>query len=210
MNAPRADVAEETESDLGGADRIGKGARTRLRILDAGARVLRTKGYAATRLADIAEVAGLQTGSLAFHFPSKADLLEQVLRHGFDTGLVNVQAAVDREGAEASPIQRIESAVRAHLDALEERTDYAPALLRTMDQFPAEARYRLRDVDREYVGYWAELLADGQRAGAVPEDLDAAVLARLVLGAMNATLGSPGLVPRAELARTVLRMVGLR
>jgi AcrR family transcriptional regulator len=190
--------------------RLTKGARTRLRILDAGARVLRTKGYAATRLSDIAEVAGLQTGSLAFHFRSKVDLLEEVLRHGFEAGLENVRGVVDRRGAGADPADRITAAVRAHLTALEERTDYAPALLRTMDQFPAEMRHRLRGLDRDYVGYWRELLVAAQSAGQMPVDLDPAILARLVLGALNATLGRPDIAPRDQVVHTVRRMLNLR
>jgi AcrR family transcriptional regulator len=207
----RSDELHELGDAAGDAgERLTKGARTRLRILDAGARVLRTKGYAATRLSDIAEVAGLQTGSLAFHFRSKVELLEEVLRHGFEAGLDNVRSVVDRQGADADPADRIAAAVRAHLTALEERTDYAPALLRTMDQFPAEMRHRLRDLDRGYVGYWRELVEAAQRAGQMPLDLEPAIIARLVLGALNATLGRPDIGPRDHLVRTVLRMLNLR
>ena len=188
---------------------MGKGARTRLRILDAGAHVLRTKGFAETRLSDIAEVAGLQTGSLSFHFPSKTALLEEVLRHGFEAGLEVVRGAADSMGANPSAAVRVTAAVEAHLAALEERTDYAPALLRTMDQFPPEIRHRLRDLDQGYVGYWRELLEAAQTEGAMPADLDAALMVRLVLGAMNATLGRPRIAPRERVVRTVQRMLGL-
>ncbi|HZZ51927.1 MAG TPA: TetR/AcrR family transcriptional regulator [Pseudonocardia sp.] len=190
-------------------ERLSKGARTRLRILDAGAHVLRTRGYAETRLSDIAEVAGLQTGSLAFHFPSKTELLEEVLRHGFEAGLDMVRSKVEALGPDADPVSRLGAAVSAHLTALEERADYAPALLRTMDQFPPENRHRLRDLDHGYVGYWRELLEAAQTAGQVPGDLDPAVLSRLVLGAMNSTLGQPGLAPRGKVTHTILRMLGL-
>lgn len=189
--------------------RLSKGARTRLRILDAGARVLRTRGYAATRLSDIAEVADLQTGSLAFHFRSKSELLEEVLRHGFQAGLAEVRGAVEALGPDAAPADRVAAAVRAHLAALEERKDYAPALLRTMDQFPGAMRHRLREFDHGYVGYWRELLSDAQRAGQMPAGSDAALLARLVLGAMNATLGRPDVGPRERVVATVLSMLGV-
>lgn len=194
--------------DVGG--RLSKGARTRLRILDAGARVLRTKGFAATRLSDIAEVAGLQTGSLAFHFPSKDALLEEVLRHGFDAGLEFVRGAVEALGPDVTESARVEAAMRAHLDALDDRNDYASALLRTMDQFPAEMRHRLRDLDREYVGFWRVLLERAQRAGEMPTGLDAALLSRLTLGALNAALGRPDIAPRDQLVHSLLTMLHLR
>lgn len=188
---------------------LSKGARTRLRILDAGARVLRRNGYSETRLADIAEVAGLQTGSLAFHFPSKDELLREVLRHGMAVGLAQCRAAVDALGPGAGPERRIVAAMHAHLDGMDDRNDYAPAVLRSFAQFPARERQRFRDLDTAYLDFWRELLVDAQRSGLIATDLDAALLVRLLLGAMNATLGLPDLAPRQRLVATLTSMLGL-
>ncbi len=201
--------AEPTGAEPTGAE-LRKGARTRLRILDAGARVLRINGYAATRLADIAEVAGLRKGSLAFHFSSKTELLEEVVRHGFENGLNEVRGRVEALGANAGPAERLRVAIGVHLRELEERVDYAPAMLRSMDQFPAEVRHRLRDVDHGYVGYWVELVTAAQRSGQPPADEDPVLLVRLALGALNATLDRPVLEPRDQIVRAVCRLLGLR
>ncbi len=187
-----------------------KGARTRLRILDAAARVLREKGYAATRLSDIAEVAGLQTGSLAFHFRSKNELIDEVLRHGMTAGLAGVRRSVDRLGPDATPAVRIEAAVHAHLDGLAARNDYAPAVLRLVDQLPADTRRRFRPTERAYIGYWRDLLTAAREAGELPADLDTALLTRLLLGAMNANLGRADAGPRGRLSTAILFMIGLR
>ena len=56
-----------------------KSARTRRRILDAGASAFRRDGYAAVKLKDIATLAGLQAGSLYYHFRSKEEIVEEVL-----------------------------------------------------------------------------------------------------------------------------------
>jgi len=45
-------------------DQESKSARTRKRILDAAAYVLSRKGYAGTRLSDVAELAKLQTPAI--------------------------------------------------------------------------------------------------------------------------------------------------
>jgi AcrR family transcriptional regulator len=181
-----------------------------LRILDAAAQVLREKGYAATRLSDIAEVAGLQTGSLAFHFPAKGQLLDEVVRHGLTVGLGQVREAAEGVGADASPTERITAAIHAHLDGLDDRNDFAPAILRMMDQFPPEARHRLRDIHQAYVAQWNGLLEGARRAGAMPTDTDTALLTRLILGAMNTTLGRTDTGPRERLVSTLLSMLGLR
>jgi AcrR family transcriptional regulator len=189
--------------------RLTKGARTRLRILDAAAHVLRERGYAGTRLSDIAEVAGLQTGSLAFHFPSKDDLIDEVLRHGMAEGLGHVRATVDSLPPDAGPAARITAAVNAHLDGLDDRNDYAVAMLRMLNQFSPETRRRFRDADQAYVGYWLVLVDGARAAGVIPAQLDTRLLVRLLLGAMNATLDRPDAEPREHLVATILFMIGL-
>jgi len=47
---------------------------SKTKLLDAALNVIRTKGYAATRIEDICEVAGLTKGSFFHHFKSKEDL----------------------------------------------------------------------------------------------------------------------------------------
>ena len=56
-----------------------KSARTRERILDAAAHVLSRKGYAGTRLTDVADQAGLQAPAIYYYFPSREDLIEEVM-----------------------------------------------------------------------------------------------------------------------------------
>jgi len=47
---------------------------SKTKILDAALQVIRTKGYSATRVEDVCEVAGLTKGSFFHHFKSKEDL----------------------------------------------------------------------------------------------------------------------------------------
>lgn len=47
---------------------------SKAKFLDAALQVIRTKGYSATRIEDICEVAGLTKGSFFHHFESKEDL----------------------------------------------------------------------------------------------------------------------------------------
>ena len=66
-------TAEETSS---------KSARTRERILDAAAHVLSRKGYAGTRLSDVADQAEIQAPAIYYYFPSRDDLIEEVMWSG--------------------------------------------------------------------------------------------------------------------------------
>jgi AcrR family transcriptional regulator len=59
-------------------------ARTEARreaIVDAAVRLFATKGYRATSVAEVADAVGITDAGLLYHFPSKSDLLLEVLRH---------------------------------------------------------------------------------------------------------------------------------
>jgi hypothetical protein len=59
------------------------------------------------------------------------------------------------------------------------------------------------------VAQWHGLLEDARLAGAMPADTDTALLTRLILGAMNATLGRTDTGPRERLVTAVLAMLRL-
>lgn len=167
------------------ARRGGKGVATRARILDSAALVLRTKGYAGTRLADVAAVADTQAGSLYYHFPSREALVEEVLRVGQERTSGFVRRRVASLPAEASDLDRLREAVSAHLDAVLHSGDYAAATVRIMGQIPEQIRSRRRHEQREYSELWRALIDNAYSAGEMRTDLDRSALRMLLLGAMN-------------------------
>ncbi len=56
--------------------------RTRVRILDAAAKVFRARGFAAGSVDDVMAEAGLTAGGFYAHFESKEALLAEVFKHG--------------------------------------------------------------------------------------------------------------------------------
>jgi AcrR family transcriptional regulator len=58
-----------------------KSRRTRSRILDQAARLVREMGYANANNAVIAEAAGLTRGALLYHFPTRESLIEGLVEH---------------------------------------------------------------------------------------------------------------------------------
>ncbi len=51
---------------------------TRERILDASRRIFNEKGYAGTKLAEIAESVGISLGNLTYHFPTKREIVAEL------------------------------------------------------------------------------------------------------------------------------------
>ena len=138
----RAPVERETKSD-----------RTRARILDAAATVFSEQGYGA-RLSDIAERAGMKTGSLYYHFASREDLVAAVLHGGIETSFEHVRRAVDALGAGALPIERLAAAIRAHTLSILEISSYASARARIVGQVPPSVATAHQRDQRAYGAYW--------------------------------------------------------
>ncbi|MGI9053028.1 MAG: TetR/AcrR family transcriptional regulator [Ilumatobacteraceae bacterium] len=163
-----------------------KSARTRARILDAAASVFRTQGYAA-RLSDIAERAGIQTGSLYYHFGSREELVAEILRLGIENAWNHVRAAVDALPSDTSPLERLATAIRAHTMAVLELSDYASAQTRIVGQVPPALASAHRREQRRYGIYWSGLLEAASEAGELAADLDLFTARMLAFGAMNWT-----------------------
>jgi AcrR family transcriptional regulator len=158
---------------------------TRERILDATAQILSVKGFSGTRLSDVAEVAGLQAPAIYYHFPSREDLIEEVVRLGMVTAREHVTAALDELPASVGPMERITVAVEAHLRSVIELSDYTTAAIRNAGQLPSDMRSRLIKEQTEYGKVWHSLFEDAAKAGEIPSDMDLFAARMLVIGALN-------------------------
>lgn len=162
-----------------------KSARTRQRILDAAAHVLSRQGYAGTRLTDVAEEAQLQAPAIYYYFPSREDLIEEVMWSGITHMAEHVQGQLDALPAEASPMDRIEAAMEAHLRYELEISDYTTAAIRNAGQIPDEIRVRYDVEVNRYGDVWRKLFQNAKRDGALRPELDQRAARMLVLGALN-------------------------
>jgi len=171
----------------GPGEKPTKSARSRQRILDAAARVFREQGYATARLSDIAEAAGMQTGSLYYHFDSREALVDEVLALGITTAWGHVREAIDALPEDASPLDRLATAIRAQIAAVLEISDYASAQVRIVGQVPRDVYRRHVSDQNRYGAYWNEMIEAAIASGDLRDDLDPYVVRMLLFGAMNWT-----------------------
>jgi AcrR family transcriptional regulator len=145
-------------------------------------------GWAAASMHDVARRAGVATGSLYRHFPSKGDLLAEVFAaaSGREQALV-AEIAADTTRA---PLERLADAVRAFA----RRAATAPTLayaLMAEPVDPAVEAARLAS-KRGYQAIFAELLEAAVAGGDIPP-LDAPLAAAAIVGALQeAQLGPLG------------------
>lgn len=155
------------------------------RILAAAAVVFRDRGYAGTRLADVAAAANIQTGSMYHYFSSREDLVTQLVLAAWDQTNSLVRGSVAELPADAGASQRFATAVIAHLLSVLHEGAYTSALVRILSQVPAGVRERTVGRQREYVQYWRELLQEAISAGEIRGDLDVSVTVMMLHGTLN-------------------------
>ena len=151
----------------------------RERILEAAATLFVGSGYAETSLRDIAATAGMKAGSVYYHFSSKDEIIEQVLREG----MLAVERAFDdavEAGDGLAPEARLRLHVAAHLAALFGHGAFTAAHVTMFHTVPDEVRDVVVPLRDAYEARWGALLDELAPGVASPS------IARLMLlGAMN-------------------------
>jgi AcrR family transcriptional regulator len=153
----------------------------RLRIMVATAQLVARDGYGATRIADIASLAGVSRSTFYELFRDKEQLFLACYQAGEDAQRARVQAALANDADAAG---RLRAGVLAYLEGLEMDEDFAQAFFVDAQVATPAIRERFVAVQAGYV----ELLQDWHAgAGAehpgladVPADLWTAVVAGIV------------------------------
>lgn len=177
-----------TETDRLTMQPGAKADATRDRILREAARLFRDQGYAAVSLRGLAAAAGMKAGSLYYHFGSKEEIVAEILDAGILAVDAAVRAALGDLPADAPAARRLRAAIRAHLFALLEHSDFTSANVRIFGQVPEAVQVANRPARRRYEALWDGLLADLQARGELRPDADLHAFRLLLIGALNATL----------------------
>lgn len=156
----------------------------RRQILDAAAALLR-QGYDATTTREIASRVGIKAGSIYHHFASKDDIVGTVVNEGVRVVHDAVTAALEARGPSASPRERMQAAIKAHLRASLEHSDYTSASIRAFAFLPAAVQEGCRVERRRYEEIWRELVAEAAAAGLLAPAVSQDSVRLLLLGAVN-------------------------
>jgi len=162
-----------------------KSARTRARILDAAAAVLSDKGFAGMRMSDVADYADMHVPGIYYYFPSREDLVEEVMSAGLAAMSENLTEVLSATPDGTPSMERIMIAVEAHLRHELELSAYTTASIRNGGQLPPELRERHRQEEIRYGAIWRDLITNAVDDGEARADLDVFVTQMLVLGALN-------------------------
>ncbi|WP_338889060.1 TetR/AcrR family transcriptional regulator [Rhodococcus sovatensis] len=158
----------------------------RTELLAIAARLFAQRGYAQTTVRDIADEAGILSGSLYHHFDSKEAMLTEIL-HQFMGDLCETFAGVVAESPSARAA--FEGLVRASFQRIHELPDPVALYQNESGLFMSAAEFRfVADASREVERIWRGVLDSGRDAGDFRPDLDTGVVYRFVQDAVWSTV----------------------
>jgi len=151
-------------------------------IIELAAKLFCERGYAATSIRDIGEAMGTTSAALYYHFKNKEELLLEVMR----AGLSAIEQEVKNVAESESDIKdKINAALKAHLKISLTHQDFAVVILQSARNLSAEAQEEIIRSRASYEALWNGLFAEGIKAGVLRDDLEPALLRKLIFGALN-------------------------
>lgn len=160
-------------------------AETRERIVDAALAQVADGGYASAGVQAVATRAGVATGSVYRHFPSKADLFGEVFRLQATQELDVLEEVVSGNGP-------VRERLAAGTEVLARRALASPTLAYSQIAEPVEQEVEAERLvlRRGYRDAFARLLREGVESGEL-EALDAETYGAAILGALSEALVGP-------------------
>ena len=167
----------------------------RRRILAAAVDVLRDRGYAGTRVADIADAAGTSSGLVLYHFQSLEGALGEALTGLEDEFYASLEQDLEATVGPRERLRRMAWLAAGSGPAVGDWALWLEIWVRALRHEPARATRE--QLDRRWRGVLRQAIEDGVRAGAFhPADVDETTvrLASLMDGlAIQLALGDPGM-----------------
>jgi AcrR family transcriptional regulator len=175
--APGTGKAAATAAGPGTVDGTLRSGR-RAHMLVLAAELFAQKGYRATTVREIADAAGILSGSLYHHFDSKESIGDEILSGFINQVLANYRAAV---ASAANPRAALEQIVRSTSHTLSQHRAALAMLQHDWNYFATHPRFAylpkaLREIER----IWITQLELGKQAGLFRPDLDAKLTYRLL------------------------------
>lgn len=182
-------MTRQTEDTRIVNDDLSKSERTRKAILAAAARLFRYEGYHATTIRDIAQEAGIEAGSIYYHFQSKDKILSEVLELGVRQLYEKVSEIVGSAARSSEGFRKtFELLIETHLTYLLTDSDFTSANIRNYPMLSDKTRAPHRELRASYAGAWGRFLNDAKRAGHLRNDISTTVMRQFILSAMNWTV----------------------
>lgn len=153
-------------------------ATRRDELLELAATMFAERGLRATTVRDIADAAGILSGSLYHHFSSKEEMVDEVLRGFLDWLFDRYQQIID---SEPNPLERFKELFMASFDAIEHHHAEVVIYQDEAKRLSGQSRFEYVDeLNRRQRKMWVDVLTEGIAQGYFRPDIDVDLVYRLI------------------------------
>jgi TetR/AcrR family transcriptional regulator, cholesterol catabolism regulator len=149
---------------------VRAGSERRDEILAIAAELFAERGFAATTVREIADSAGILSGSLYHHFDSKESMVEELLR----TFLEDITHAYRREAASGDdPVEVLRTLVRLAFESIGARWATVSVMVNEYNLLISYPRFSfVQELSEETERLWVGVIERGVQSGAFRASLD--------------------------------------
>ncbi len=147
-------------------------------LLAIAARLFAERGFKNTTVRDIADAAGILSGSLYHHFDSKEAMVDELL-DSFQQELWRTYDAI--EASDRTPRGKLDAVVRASFDAIHRHHSEVAIFQTDAAHLSTFGRFAyLEERNKRFRTLWTGLLSEGVEAGELRADLDVELVYRFL------------------------------
>jgi AcrR family transcriptional regulator len=140
------------------------------------------EGYDATSVAEIARRVGVVEGAIYRHFPSKRDLLHQVIRSFYEPLIESATVGV---AAIESPRERVRFLIRRQLEAMAHDPLLCRLIISEARSFDDYYESEVAELSRRYTSLFVDAYRDGVGQGLFRDDVPAGLVRDMVYGSIE-------------------------
>ncbi len=147
-------------------------------LLELAAVMMAERGLRATTVRDIADAAGILSGSLYHHFSSKEEMVDEVLRNFLDWLFLRYQEIIDTE---PNPLARLKGLFMSSFEAIEHRHAQVVIYQDEAKRLAGQPRFAYLEArNREQRKMWVDVLNQGIDEGYFRPDIDVDLVYRFI------------------------------
>ncbi|MFN8089721.1 MAG: TetR family transcriptional regulator KstR2 [Mycobacterium sp.] len=147
-------------------------------LLELAAAMFADRGLRATTVRDIADAAGILSGSLYHHFASKEEMVDEVLRGFLGWLFERYREVIDTE---PNPMERLQGLFMASFDAIEHRHAQVVIYQDEAKRLSSQPRFSyLAERNIEQRKMWVDVLNEGIEQGYFRPDIDVDLVYRFI------------------------------
>ncbi|ADR18251.1 TetR/AcrR family transcriptional regulator [Calditerrivibrio nitroreducens] len=152
------------------------------KILNAAIHIIARKGFHNTKVKDIADKAGVASGTVYNYFSNKEDILISIMIIKLNEYVTKAKNAIEEID---DPKEKLKILIHHHFEAMQTNPELALVLQFELRQPTKDIRDKIRKYLREYFKFIEEIIKDGVEKGVFAKDLNVYFAREMFFGTLD-------------------------